>query len=458
MINIDPTIFRAYDIRGIVDQNLTPETVKLIGQAIGTEAQTRGESTVIVARDGRLSGPELSKALSEGLLMSGCDVIDIGMVPTPLLYFATHTLNTHSGVMLTGSHNPPNYNGIKIVLNGEALSGESIQALYQLITKGQFSKGSGKIQQAEIIDRYLDRICDDIKLEKPLDIIIDCGNGVAGMIASQLYRRLGCQVTELFCEVDGNFPHHQPDPTIIKNLEDLMKAVLEQEADLGLAFDGDADRLGLISNKGTVIWPDQLLILFIRDILSRNFQAQIVYDVKCSRHVHNEIIKHHGNPIMCKSGHSFIKEKMIETGALLGGEMSGHTFFKERWYGFDDGLYTGARLLELLSYQDMTVDEIFKTFPQSANTPELRLPVDESKKFDLMKRFKQQASFPDAEINTIDGLRADFEKGWGLVRPSNTTPYLILRFEADNEDELKKIQDMFRKELLKVDKTLQIPF
>jgi phosphomannomutase/phosphoglucomutase len=458
MINIDPTIFRAYDIRGIVDKNLTPDVVKIIGQAIGTEAQRRGEATVIIARDGRLSGPQLSQALCDGLLMSGCDVIDIGMVPTPLLYFATNVLNTHSGVMLTGSHNPPNYNGIKIVLNGETLAGESIQALYHSIIQKQVATGSGKVQQTEIIDRYINRICDDIKLEKPLNIIIDCGNGVGGIIAPQLYRRLGCQVTELFCKVDGNFPNHQPDPSVMENLQDLIKAVKAQDADLGLALDGDADRLGLITNTGNIILPDRQLMLFIRDVLSRNFQAQIIYDVKCSRHVYNEIIKHHGNPIMWKTGHSFIKAKMIETGALLGGEMSGHIFFKERWYGFDDGLYTGARLLELLSYQDITVEEVFQTFPQSANTPELRLPVDESKKFELMEKIQQEASFPDAEITTIDGLRADFETGWGLIRPSNTTPYLILRFEADNEKELKKVQNLFRKELLKIDKTLQLPF
>lgn len=458
MTHIDPNIFRAYDIRGLVDKNLTEEVVRLIGQSIGSEALSRREHTITLARDGRLSSPRLSKVLCEGILNSGCHVIDIGAVPTPLLYFATNILETHSGVMLTGSHNPPEYNGIKIVLKGETLFGESIQALYQRITEKNLNTGTGKIQQIDIIERYLDRICSDIKLAKPMRIVIDCGNGIASVVASQLYRRLGCQVTELFCEVDGHFPNHHPDPSSMENLKDLIQAVREQKADIGLAFDGDADRLGVVTNKGNIIFADRLLMLFAGDILSHYFQAKIIYDVKCSKHLHDEIVKHNGQPIMYKTGHSFIQTKIQETNALLGGEMSGHIFFKERWYGFDDGLYAGARLLEILSHQYITADEVFKTFPESVSTPELKIPVDESRKFDLMKEIKQQASFPNAKIHTIDGLRIEFEHGWGLIRPSNTSPYLTLRFEADDETEMHRIQKMFRKELLNIDKNLKIPF
>lgn len=460
MSNVVPaSIFRAYDIRGIVDEELTPATIYTIGLAIGSENRAQGENKIVVARDGRLSGPTLIKALSEGLQASGCDVIDIGMVPTPLLYFATNTLDTRSGVMLTGSHNPSNYNGLKIVINGETLSEQRIQALYQRIQQNDFNKGDGTLTQyTTIISEYIQRITSDVKLKKSLRVVIDCGNGVAGAVAPQLLRALGCEVFELFCEVDGKFPNHHPDPSIPENLNDLINAVREERAEIGLAFDGDADRLGVVTNEGEIIWPDRQLMLYAIDVLSRNPGATIIYDIKSTSHLENVIKEHGGQPLMWKTGHSLVKAKLRETGALLAGEMSGHTFFKERWFGFDDGMYTAARLLEILSASENSSSEIFAEIPNSVNTPELKLPIAEERKFIFMDKFKQQAKFAEAKITTIDGLRADFVDGWGLVRPSNTSPYLILRFEAVDEDGLKRIQALFREQLLALDKDLVLPF
>lgn len=452
-------IFRAYDIRGIVDETLTSEVVYAIGLAIGSENRARGENKIIVARDGRLSGPTLLKALTEGLQASGCDVIDIGMVPTPVLYFATYTLATHSGVMLTGSHNPSNYNGLKIVIAGETLSDERIQALYQRIQTNDFTKGAGTLtSHTTIVAEYIQRIISDVKLKKPLRIAIDCGNGVAAAVAPQLFRALGCEVFELFCDVDGNFPNHHPDPSIPENLNDLIAAVKEHQADVGLAFDGDGDRLGVVTNEGEVIWPDRQLMLYAIDVLSRNPGAMIIYDIKSTSHLETIIKQHGGQPLMWKTGHSLVKAKLRETGALLAGEMSGHTFFKERWYGFDDGLYTAVRLLEILAANEKSIGEIFAEIPNSINTPELKLPIAEDEKFIFINEFKRQAKFEDAEITTIDGLRADFKDGWGLVRPSNTSPYLILRFEASNQDSLERIQELFRQQLLMLNKDLVLPF
>lgn len=460
MLTVVPaSIFRAYDIRGIVDEELTPDTIYTIGLAIGSENRAQGENKVIVARDGRLSGPILIKALSAGLQASGCDVIDIGMVPTPLLYFATNVLDTRSGVMLTGSHNPSNYNGLKTVINGETLSEQRIQALYQRIQKNAFTKGESRFTQyTTIISEYIQRITSDVKLKRSLRVVIDCGNGVAGTVAPQLLRVLGCEVFELFCEVDGKFPNHHPDPSIPENLNDLINAVREQHAEVGLAFDGDADRLGVVTNEGEIIWPDRQLMLYAIDVLSRNPGTTIIYDIKSTSHLENVIEKHGGKPLMWKTGHSLVKAKLRETGALLAGEMSGHTFFKERWFGFDDGMYTAARLLEILSKTENTSSEIFAEIPNSVNTPELKLPIAEERKFIFMDMFKQQAKFADAKITTIDGLRADFADGWGLVRPSNTSPYLILRFEAVDENGLERIQSLFREQLLVLDKDLVLPF
>ncbi|MAZ77899.1 MAG: phosphomannomutase/phosphoglucomutase [Legionellaceae bacterium] len=458
MTNIDHTIFRAYDIRGIVDKSLTEATVTEIGKALGSLALRTKQHSIVTARDGRLSGPRLVNALQQGILSTGCNVIDIGAVPTPLLYFATKTLDTQSGAVVTGSHNPSDYNGIKMVLADNALAGDAIQELYQSIKDKNFLSGKGSLSEKNIVEQYCQHISNDIKLDRPLKIVVDSGNGICGAIAPKLYRELGCDVTELFCEVDGNFPNHHPDPSQLKNLEALIDAVKKTNADIGFAFDGDGDRLGVITNQGEVIWPDRQLMLFAIDVLSRNRGATIIYDVKSSSHVAEVVKKHAGTPLMWKTGHSFVKAKLKETDALLAGEMSGHTFFKERWFGFDDGIYAGARLLEILAKQKTTSSEVFHNIPDSINTPELKLPVSEEQKFILMEKISQTLHFPDALLTTIDGVRADFADGWGLIRPSNTTPYLVLRFEADSEKSLLRIQDQFRQQLLSIDSTLALPF
>lgn len=459
---VSKDIFRAYDIRGIVETDLTPDVVYLIGKALGTTLKALGESWLVIGRDGRLSGPSLFQALSEGVRSTGIHVLDIGQVPTPVMYFATHYLNISSGVIITGSHNPANYNGLKMVIRHEALWGESIQNLYHKIIQGDFvqSQTLGELKQQDITQDYLDAVCQNITLSRPLNIVIDCGNGVTGEIAPKLYERLGCTVIPLFCDIDGRFPNHHPDPGQPKNLIDLQKTVLAQKADLGIAFDGDGDRLGVVDNEGNIIWPDRQLILFARDILTRHSGATILYDVKCSRHVQLEIAKAGGVPIMSQTGHSLIKAKMRETGALLGGEMSGHVFFKERWFGFDDALYAGARLLELLSQQpsNITSQQWFQSLPDSPNTPELQIAVTETEKFSLMEQLIQSARFEDANISTVDGLRVDFQDGFGLVRSSNTSPCLVLRFEGDTLTALKRIQDQFRDLLLHLMPNTVLPF
>lgn len=456
--DFDRSLFRAYDIRGVAFESLSEDLVYSIGLAVGSQAQSEQQSKVIVGRDGRLSGPRLSRALVQGLLQSGCDVIDIGQVTTPMLYFATHTLETQTGVMLTGSHNPADYNGLKIVIAGTTLSEQSIQHLVARITECQFCQGQGQLQEHPVLKEYMSRIVSDIQLERPLKIVVDCGNGIAGMMAPQLFTELGCDVTQLFCDVDGNFPNHHPDPSVVENLNDLIKEVKNTKADVGLAFDGDADRLGVVTNKGEIIWPDRQLMLYAIHVLQELPGSEIIYDVKCSKHLTAVIEQHGGVPLMWKTGHSLVKAKLKETGAPLAGEMSGHTFFKHRWYGFDDGVYTAARLLEIIAKQTKTVSEIFSELPDSINTPELKCPIAETEKFTYMQALQQQAHFSDAELITIDGLRADFKDGWGLVRASNTTPCLVLRFEADNEAALKRIQELFRKQMLSVDKNLELPF
>jgi len=455
---VDASIFRAYDIRGVVNQTLTQQAVKQIGRAIGSEAIQRGRNTVVVGRDGRLSGPVLVQALIAGLVETGCDVKDIGVVPTPVLYFAANHLDTQTGVVVTGSHNPPDYNGLKIMIDGETLSGNSIQQLRERIEAGNFISGQGGVEEMDIIPYYIERIRSDIKLERPLKVVIDCGNGVAGAVAPQLLQAIGCELTELFCEVDGNFPNHHPDPSKLENLKDLIDTVRQTQADIGLAFDGDGDRLGVITTEGNIIWADRVLMLFAADILDRNPGGLIIYDVKCSRFLDGIIRQHGGEPLMWKTGHSFIKTKMKETGALLAGEMSGHIFFKERWYGFDDGLYAAARLLELLGKDARPVTEVFASLPDSVNTPELNVAMQEGEPFRFIERLLASAHFEHAQVSTIDGLRADFEDGWGLVRASNTTPVLVLRFEADDQAALARIMEEFRRVLLQVDPGLSLPF
>jgi phosphomannomutase/phosphoglucomutase len=451
-------IFKAYDIRGIVGSTLTPKIVERIGQAIGSEARARQHPRVVVGRDGRLSGPELVSALASGLAASGCEVIDIGMVPTPVVYFATHHLGTHTGVAVTGSHNPPNYNGLKMMIAGETLSGDAIQKLRERIERNDLARGHGTITHTDVRNAYLDRITGDVRLARKLKVGVDCGNGVAGELAPQLFRRLGCDVTELYCDVDGTFPNHHPDPAKPENLNDLIAEVTRGGYDVGLAFDGDGDRCGVISPDGSIIWPDRQMILYARDVLSRHAGAEIIYDVKCSRTLDAEIRKAGGKPVMWKTGHSFIKAKLKESGALLAGEMSGHTFFKERWYGFDDGLYTGARLLELLSHDARNPADIFHALPNTVNTPELNLKFAEGEHYAFMQKLLARADFPDAKVTTIDGLRADFPDGFGLVRASNTTPVLVFRFEGDSAQALANIQQRFRNLVLDLEPDARLPF
>lgn len=442
---INPTIFKAYDIRGIVDKTLTEEAVYQIGLAIGSEAQDRGEKHIYVGRDGRLSGPKLIKALTEGLLASGCDVTDVGMVPTPVLYFAAYQLGSGSGIMLTGSHNPPDYNGLKMVIGGTTLSGDDIQHLRQRIENNQLKSGQGKQDSIDVVADYLQRITSDIKLARSMKVIVDCGNGVPGAVAPALLKTLGCEVSEMFCDVDGTFPNHHPDPSQPENLEDLKKALVEQHADIGLAFDGDGDRLGVVTPQGEVIWADRQMMLYAKDILQRNPGGEIIFDIKCTTNLPKVIENAGGKPTMWKTGHSFIKAKLKETGALLAGEMSGHIFFKERWYGFDDALYTAARLLEILSKDGRPATEIFGELPDSINTPELKLDMEEGEHFKLIERMVDNAKFEGATLTTIDGVRADWEDGFGLARASNTTPCVVFRFEANSETALERIKGEFRK-------------
>nr|WP_305885094.1 phosphomannomutase/phosphoglucomutase [Pleionea sp. CnH1-48] len=457
-LKIPESIFRAYDIRGVVNETLTPEIVKEIGRAIGSEAFERGEQKVVVARDGRLSGPSLTDALKEGLIESGRDVIDIGMVPTPILYFATNYLDTRSGVMVTGSHNPANYNGLKVVIAGETLSKENIQALRKRIVNDEFVSGQGSEEVLDLLPDYLGQITSDVALAQPLKVAVDCGNGVSGGVIPQLLQALGCEVIGLYCDVDGNFPNHHPDPSKPENLKDLINMVKNEEADLGLAFDGDGDRLGVIASDGTIIWPDRQMMLYAIDVLSRNPGADIIFDVKCTSHLPKVISSHGGRPIMWKTGHSLIKAKMRETGALLAGECSGHIFFKERWFGFDDALYTAARLLEILAGDVRKSAEVFAALPDSVVTPEINVSISDARKFTFIKKLSENAHFPGGKLNTIDGIRVDYDDGWGLVRASNTTPCLVVRFEAENEDALHRIQDTFRQQVLAIDSSLQLPF
>jgi len=461
---VDPSalpdvIFKAYDIRGIVGQTLSPEIAKMIGQAVGSEAIDRGVKAIVVGRDGRLSGPDLVEALSAGLNASGIDVIDIGRVPTPVVYFAAHELDTQSCISVTGSHNPPDYNGFKMVLAGETLSGDAIKALRQRYLDGNLHKGIGKVTHQDISDRYINRIASDIKLKRPLNVVVDCGNGVAGELAPRLLREIGAEVCEMYCDIDGTFPNHHPDPSQPKNLQDLIDKLTESgKYDVGLAFDGDGDRLGVVTTEGKVVWPDRQMILYANDILKRNPHGEIIYDVKCSRNLPVAIEQAGGKATMWKTGHSFIKAKLKQSGALLAGEMSGHIFFKERWYGFDDGLYTAARLLELLAADSRSPTEVFNNLPDSVNTPELQIAFKEGEHHEAIKKLAAAASFDDANVSTIDGLRVDFDDGFGLVRASNTTPVLVLRFEGDNPEALDRIQQRFGKLIRKTLPDTKLPF
>lgn len=460
-MTISPDIFRAYDIRGVVSDTLTPAAVEQIGRAFGSECVDKKIPVVVVARDGRLSGPDLISSLSKGIQSTGTNVISIGMVPTPVLYFATYHLETGTGIMVTGSHNPPEYNGLKMVINEGALFGDGITALHTRLVNDNLHNASkaGTFEETDILQDYLNRILGDVKLARPMSIAYDCGNGVAGAAAPQLFDGLGCKTSSLFTEVDGSFPNHHPDPAKLENLEDLIKSVKDNGHEVGLAFDGDGDRVGVVDDKGNVIWPDRQMVLFARDVLDRNPGARIIYDVKCSKVLPAAITEAGGTPDMWKTGHSFIKARIKETGALLGGEMSGHMFFKERWYGFDDALYAAARLLEILSRSDRPASEIFADIPNSINTPELGVLLDtDGAQHAFIEKFIANASFEGAQLTTIDGIRADYPDGWGLVRASNTTPSLVIRFEADTEQAMQRIQKQFRDSMHKTDASISPPF
>jgi len=457
---VDASLFKAYDIRGIVDRTLTTEAVREIGAALGTQALALGQREIVVGRDGRLSGPQLRDALVEGIRSTGIGVIDIGMVATPVLYLSTHLLGTGSGVEITGSHNPPEYNGLKMVLGGATLHGEAIQKLRQIVEEGAAPRAAaaGVLRTADVRDAYLRRIADDVKLARPMKIAVDCGNGVAGAFAPALYRMLGCEVTELFCDVDGTFPNHHPDPAHPENLQDLVRALRETDAEIGLAFDGDGDRLGVVTKDGNIVYPDRQMMLFARGVLQGNPGAEIIFDVKCSRHLAREIAAHGGRPTMWRTGHSLIKAKLKESGAPLAGEMSGHIFFNDRWPGFDDGMYAGARLLELLSRASDPSAEL-NALPDAVSTPELHLKTAEGENFALVERLQREASFTDArEVIRIDGVRVEYADGFGLARPSNTTPVLVLRFEADDAAALARIQTDFRRALLAIKPDAKLPF
>ena len=464
MTAIAPEIFKAYDIRGIVDRTLTEEACESIGRGLAELGRRKGVKAFVVGRDGRLSGPRLATALSKGLIAGGMDVMDIGVVATPMVYFATHHFNTGSGVMVTGSHNPPEYNGLKMMVAGDTLAAEAIQDLRRLIetlvtpveTGVQPKRGSVSVQTVE--DAYITRITSDVKLSRPMTIAVDCGNGSPGAVAPKLFERLGCKVIPLFCEVDGNFPNHHPDPSKPENLKDLIEKLKASDAELGLAFDGDGDRLGVVTKSGKIVYPDRQLMLFAAEVLGRNPGAEIIFDVKCTRNLFPWIREHGGKPLLWKTGHSLIKSKLKETGAPLAGEMSGHLFFKDRWYGFDDGLYAGARLLEIVS-KEKDASRVLESLPDSISTPELNIALaKEGENHALIAELQKSARFEDAtEVITIDGLRVEYPDGFGLMRASNTTPVIVLRFEADSDAALKRIREEFRRVLQKARPGLQMP-
>ena len=457
---LDRSIFRAYDIRGVVGQTLDPNIARLIGQAVGSVMQEKGQRAIVVGRDGRLSSPAMASALIEGLRKAGREVIDIGEVPTPMAYFGSFHLRTGCCVSVTGSHNPPDYNGFKIVVDGETLAGEAIQNLYVRIAENRLFRGDqpGLLSIRDIKTDYIDRIAGDIQIERRLKVVVDCGSGVAGGIAPELLAAIGAEVEPLYCEVDGNFPHHHPDPSEPENLHDLISVVQRVNADLGIAFDGDGDRLGVVTKSGEIIYPDRLLMLFASDVLERNPGACVIYDVKCTGHLATHILRHGGSPLMWKTGHSLMKAKMKETEAELAGEMSGHFFFRERWYGFDDGLYAAARLLEILAAAPDDAEAVFAELPKGVSTPELKAQVAEGEQYRIIEDFVAKAKFEGARISTIDGLRADWPDGWGLVRASNTTPCLVLRFDAKDEQALARVKGLFREQLLAIAPGLALPF
>ena len=455
--NIPKEIFRAYDIRGIVGKQLNPELLTLLGRAYGSEMKQRGLQKIATGYDGRLSSPLLSSALIQGLTTSGIQVTNIGMVPTPCLYYAVSDLNLDGGIMITGSHNPPDYNGCKMLMDGDSIALERIQGLYEAICQGDFTVGTGSVTELNFLPRYIDKLIQGVELKNKYHIIVDSGNGVTGGCAPQIFRKLGCEVTELFCEIDGNFPNHHPDPGNPKNLQDIQQEVLKSKADIGYAFDGDGDRLGLISNEGEIIYPDRMMMLFAEDLLSRHPGGEIIFDVKCSSLLAQVIQDKGGKPLMWKTGHSLIKKKMKETGALLAGEMSGHIFFAENWPRSDDALLAGVRLLSIIDRMQQDSATVFANYPNATSTPEINLKTSEQQKFTVIDKLRQSsAEFAAKEIIEIDGLRVEYQDGWGLVRASNTSPVLVLRFEAQDKDALKRIMNIFHSILSVIDPDLDL--
>ena len=459
--SLPSAVFKAYDIRGIVPAQLNADFARLLGRALALQAIEQDVDRLVIGYDGRLSSPSLADALHESINSEGVDTLDVGMVPTPLVYFTANVQGTGSGIAITGSHNPPDYNGFKMMMAGRTLYGADIQALQALMGElagRETADEHGKRHQLDITQEYIDRVAGDLRLKRPMRIAIDCGNGVGGVLAERLFRAIGCEVDTLYCDVDGSFPNHHPDPADPANLQDLISHVRSSDCELGLAFDGDADRVGVVTKSGQIIWPDRQLILYAQDVLSREPGATIIFDVKCSRHVARAVKAAGGEPLMWQTGHSLIKAKLAETNAPLAGEMSGHIFFKERWFGFDDGLYTGARLLEILSGHDEP-SAVLEALPQDISTPELKLEMQEGEPHALISILQKQGRFPTAdELITIDGVRAEYADGFGLARPSNTTPVVVLRFEADNEAALDRIKSEFRNALSELRPGITLPF
>ncbi|MBT8065142.1 MAG: phosphomannomutase/phosphoglucomutase [Gammaproteobacteria bacterium] len=457
-VELSAEIFRAYDIRGVIDKTLDSGVARSVGQAVGSLALERDAAPVVVARDGRLSGPYLMEGMIAGIVSTGCDVLDIGAVPTGVLYYAAHELAAGSGVMITGSHNPPDYNGFKVMVGGDTMHGDAIKGLYERIASGQLLEGAGQVTKKNVVSDYIERIAADISVEKPLKVVIDCGNGIGGVCAADALRAIGVEVLPLFDEVDGTFPNHHPDPSEPENLTDLIESVRLMDADLGLALDGDADRLGVVTLAGNIIYPDRVMMLLALDVLDRHPGATIIYDVKCTGHLPKVIAEAGGNPVMYKTGHSLIKARMKEIDSPFAGEMSGHFFFGDRWYGVDDGIYAAARLLEILGGTETPPEAILNALPTSYSTPELKVQMSEGENHDFIDAFRLTAKFEGAEVSTIDGLRADYEDGWGLVRASNTTPILVVRFDAETEEALERIKTVFRTQMLQLNSSLELPF
>ena len=453
-MNFNPSIFRAYDIRGIAYEDLSEDLVVSIGKALGTLILRRGLDGINIGRDGRLSSPDMFRWITEGITSTGCNVVDLGIIPTPLLYFSTHMLKYQNGVVITGSHNSSEYNGFKIVVDNKSLFGEEIQTIKKIIESLDFSEGNGKKEEDKIIEAYIKELTSNIKLKRSVKVVIDCGNGATSVLAKECYEKLECEVIDLFCNLDGNFPNHHPDPSKPENMKDLIEKVISTDAEIGIAFDGDGDRLGVVSAKGEIIYPDMQMILFSQQVLKRKQGSKIVYDVKCSKLLPESITKNGGVPIISKTGHSFIKNKIRQVSAALGGEMSGHIFFNDRWPGFDDAIYSGARMLEIISIQEEGVD-LFDSLPQLTSTPEINIETEDEKKFGYVEEFKSLMNFPEADVLDIDGVSVEFDYGWGLLRASNTSPVLVLRFEAINEDNLEKIKEKFRNVLGKIDPQLK---